>query len=183
MSEIICIGDDQPFALRLAETIDWCEGRLNLADPQRSLRSIELQPLLLARNRITVVHFLALKRHSLLTTKRISPITSSEDLRGGKLLCYFPDEEVWDGASQLASFGFFDDHDAPAWDTWVGLFEEDRRGLYLISWVPAELIAIAEQGLAVNAVECISWLEQTDLKLKRELTELGLINRGQTWWK
>jgi hypothetical protein len=70
----------------------------------------------------------------------------------GRLLIYAPDENVQDGASEYSSFGFFDSDDAPPWDTWVAY--ADRK---LLSWVPAELIDLAQTGIDVNVVECIRW--------------------------
>jgi hypothetical protein len=183
MNELSGIGDDKPFTLRLAETIAWCKDRWNPADIQHSLRSVDLQPYLLAGSRASMVHFLALKRSTLLRPTQIEPTATQEELLGGKLLCYFPDEGVWDSAAQWTTSGFFDDHDAPGWDTWVGLFEAGRRGSYLVSWVPSELKELVERGIAANPVECISWLEQTDVVLRKELEEIGLLNRDRIWWK
>src|SRR5438309_1197489 len=123
MSSIVGLGDDVPFEMRLAETIVWCQSRVRLDDPRGSLRSAELQPKLLSDTMSWTVHSVVLSRSSNVRDQKVKPITSSEQLAGGKLLICFPDEEVWDGASESASRGFFDRNDAPAWDTWVALFD------------------------------------------------------------
>ena len=75
------------------------------------------------------------------------------DSSSGRLLVYVPDENVEDGASEWLSLGFFDGCDAPPWDTWVAF--ADRT---LLAWVPAQMIKFAQEGIDVNAVECINWL-------------------------
>lgn len=175
MSEIFGLDDDVPFAMRLAETIAWCNSRFQLFDVQRSLRSIELQPNLLASSRAWAVKGVVMKRSNLLRKFSLTPVKTRDDLLVGGLLCYFPDEEVWDGASQAASYGFFDERDAPPWDTWVRLFSDINRGQYLVSWVPYDLKGIVKRGIEVNPVDCIGWLENEDLLLSKQLRELGLI--------
>ncbi len=105
----------------------------------------------------------------------LSPVTTQSQLAGGKLLIYFPDEQVLDGASEMASKGFFDMYDAPPWDTWVGLFH-DSRGTHLLSWVPPELIEFAEAGISINCVDCIGWASNINVELSRKLGEHGLID-------
>ena len=72
----------------------------------------------------------------------------------GSILIYTPSETVFDGASEVASEGFFDDHDAPPWDTWF-----HYRGGKLLSWVPSVLIPLAQAGIDSNCVQCIEWAE------------------------
>ncbi len=76
----------------------------------------------------------------------------------GSILIYMPHETVFDGASEVASEGFFDDHDAPAWDTWFHY----RKGR-LFSWVPSVLIPLAQAGIDANCVQCIDWAEPSVL--------------------
>jgi hypothetical protein len=175
MSDIFALDDDVPFAMRLAETIAWCNSRFQLSDIRRSLRNIELQPNLLAGSRAEVVRSVVFQRSNALRKSSLKPVKTRDDLMVGGLLCYFPDEEVWDGASQAASYGFFDERDAPPWDTWAGLFSDINRGQYLVSWIPYELKKLVNQGIEVNPVACIGWLENEDLLLSKQLRELGLI--------
>ena len=84
----------------------------------------------------------------------------------GRLLAYFPDENTSDGGAELASGGFFDVHNTPAWDTWVALFEDaSGRGPYLVAWVPPEWIDQVQAGIDVNPERCIEWLKDTDVTL------------------
>ena len=179
MKDIFALDDDVMFTMRLAETIAWCQARVQLTDIEHSLRSATLQP-------THELQFAWCFRHSLyvntvLRTREnalklsLAPVTTRYQLLGGRLLFYFPDEQVDDGASEVYSKGFFDSQDAPAWDCWVGSFLDDKRGQYIVSWVPATLIEIAAEGLAVNMVDCIGWLEDVKSPLSLQLKEFGLI--------
>jgi hypothetical protein len=102
--------------------------------------------------------------------KDIKPITSLE----GRLLVYFPDLNLSDGAAEQASGGFFDADNAPPWDTWLS-FVDDGEGsgldtrFYLIAWVPAAFVELAQAGIDVNPEQCIEWLYDTSTRAKAEL--------------
>jgi hypothetical protein len=78
----------------------------------------------------------------------------AQDLSGGRLLLYAPEENLADGASELASYGFFDVHNTPPWDTWV-----TYSGGTLLSWVPSPLFGLVESGIDVNIENCIRWMD------------------------
>src|SRR3954451_18824028 len=167
-----------PFELALAQTIAWCGPRADPADPAGSLRSTELRPQLLAAKREHAVSSLVTHRsYADAPTKAAVAVGSRDDLVGGRLLAYFPDEELSDGAAEVETRGFFDAFNAPPWDTWVGLFEDDRenRSPYLVSWVPPAFIDLASAGIWVNPEECIVWLDAADVPLSRTLRQRGLL--------
>jgi hypothetical protein len=95
-------------------------------------------------------------------------------LGGGRLLVYYPDEELADGAAEEASGGFFDVENVPAWDTWVGLYQDERGEDYLVSWVPPSFREIVGEGIRVNPEECIHWISETDVPLLAYLRSLGV---------
>jgi len=109
--------------------------------------------------------------------KAATPVQSAADLQGGRLLVYFPDEELSDGAAEAETAGFFDAYNAPPWDTWVSLLgdENDPSGPHLVSWVPPSFLELATAGIEVNPEECIRWVEDTDVPLRTQLRERGLI--------
>jgi len=109
-------------------------------------------------NRAELVERLAEKRASLLREMNVSPTVVSSNLAAGRLLIYEPDYTVEDAASQYMSKGYFDEQDAPPWDTWVCY--SDRQ---LISWVPPSLLGLVQAGIATNPVDCIRWLENAAL--------------------
>lgn len=110
-------------------------------------------------NREAIVEELSEKRATLLGERKAYPQSVALDLAGGRLLVYEPDENVEDGASQYQTKGYFDGCDAPPWDTWVCYFQRS-----LISWVPAQLLNLANDGIEVNCVDCIRWIDETLLK-------------------
>jgi hypothetical protein len=176
------IGNSFPIEMRLAETIKWCLAIANPLSPKDSLRSGNLQPEYVNNDidficsphwRVYNTAFLLDTRRKLLGHK-MSPVGSYEDLKGGRLLAYFPDETVWDGASEVASMEFFDVLDIPAWDTWVGLFTEKGRD-FIVSYIPESFIKFAQDGIDINCVSCIEWLEDTKTNLAKELLDKGII--------
>lgn len=168
-------GENMSFEICLAETIAWCQPRASQEDIRNPLRSSDLQPDLFNNNRVYMVRQIVQHRTTLTQHVELPSITKHPLLAGGKLLVYFPDEQLCEGASELASKGFFDVYDAPPWDTWVGVYH-DTRGLHLVAWVPPELIGLAEEGIYVNSTNCIDWLSNVNVELSRKLRERGLID-------
>jgi hypothetical protein len=172
VDEIVGRGDDKPVEVRLAQTIAWCEPRADLADPRGSLRDDQLSPPVLEPDRQATVRGVVSSRDWRPEVRAASPVSSAADLRGGRLLVYFPDEELSDGAAEAETRGFFDVNNAPPWDTWVGLFRDDeagRSGDYLVSWVPRLFVELVDRGIYVNPEECIRWLDSTNLAVAAHL--------------
>jgi len=170
-------GDSSSFEQRLAEAIAWCDGRAKARDPKSSLRTPSLHPGLLSPTRADAVRFVLNHRQVRLPTDRIQPIANGRGLTTGRLLCYYPDADLSDGAAELASKGFFDVENIPPWDTWVGLYGSDQRdrsyGVYLVSYVPEPLVRHASTGIDVNPESCIVWLRDADNSLTARLREEG----------
>jgi hypothetical protein len=111
------------------------EGLLAIADPgsidpplRRQLRSMAFRSYAASlfqpgESRTELVERLAEKRASFLREMNAYPSEVSSDLAGGMLLVYEPDDNVEDGASQYMSSGYFDELDAPPWDTWICSFD------------------------------------------------------------
>jgi hypothetical protein len=76
-------------------------------------------------------------------------------LVGGRLLVSVPQDSLSDGASYNEINGYIDCDDMSPWDTWV-CCEETA----VVSWVPAALIAIVNDGIEVNASGCLQWLNE-----------------------
>lgn len=173
MSRSVFAFDDVPFERRLAETIAWCASRVRADDPKHSLRTAEISPPLLARDRADAVHSVAVYRHGY--DRNLPAATGRESLRGGRLLVYFPDADLADGAAEVQSRGFFDIHNVPPWDAWIAL-ADDKPAVadvsfqqYVVAWVPPELIACAAAGIDVNPERCIAWLDESNVGARREL--------------
>lgn len=90
-------------------------------------------------------------------------------------MVYFPDEDLTDGAAEVASSGFFDVYSAPPWGTWVGYFEDGDTSsgrTYLLAWVPRSIIEAASAGIDVNPEKCIGWLADEDVDLRSILNAI-----------
>jgi hypothetical protein len=145
--------------LRLAETIAWCEPRVDLASPDRCLRSPETRPRVMQPSYAAGVRNVADNRQWAL---RPCP-DPRRDLAGGRILVYGPDEELADGAAEFETRGFFDVNNCPPRDTWLALTEfangERGRAAHLFAWIPPAFVAAAARGIFVNPEGCIQWLE------------------------
>jgi hypothetical protein len=175
------VGDDhlQDLIGRLRETTVWCSQYLDPAAPQSCLRPARLAPATLSRGRHAALDdvFRSRRQDMLAQPKR-----ETTSLARGRLLIYFPDAELTDGAAQAESREFFDVFNAPPWGTWVGYFEEkscDRdRSAYLLAWVPSEFVPLAEAGIAVNPEECIVWLKDASVGVHEIIAALDDDLRG-----
>jgi hypothetical protein len=142
----------------------WAKAKLHeLAPLAKQLRSPFLQPPDFTSGqtpavRRQIVEVLSEKRAEQLQRERRYPSAPLPGLSGGRLLLYSPDENLFDGAAQYSSKGFFDVDNIPPWDTWVCFTER-----YLVSWVPPQLLDLANQGIDVNPEQCILWAPDTDL--------------------
>ena len=92
-------------------------------------------------------------------------------------MVYFPDEDLCDGAAEIESKGFFDVYNTPPWDTWVGYFQDGgfkypMNRKYLVAYVPANLLALADAGISVNPEECIQWLDVEHVLLSNRLQNI-----------
>lgn len=170
------VFDKTPFEQRLAETIAWCALRVRADDPKHSLRDEGNRPSILERDRASAVQSVVGYRGNY--AGELPIIRGSESLLGGRLLVYFPDASLNCGTAEFESRGFFDVHNVPPWDTWIALAAEKRRASdgsidqYLISWVPAELVACVQAGIDVNPEQCIQWLDDTEVGARHELERL-----------
>lgn len=178
VESLVGLGDRVEFALRLAQVIAWCEPRGSIDDPACSLRSQELRPRVLEENRESIVRMVHSSRAYRREVRDAQPVARADDLKGGRLLIYYPDEDLADGAAEAETRGFFDGDDAPPWDTWVALFrdaETSQWADYLVSWVPAAFVELVQRGIDVAMVECIGWLDETNVAVASHLRANGIL--------
>jgi hypothetical protein len=99
--------------------------------------------------------------------------TASDAVSDGRLLAYVPSASVSDGASEQATQGFLDVDDAPPWDTWVTYIKDDTEPHgYIASWIPIVFVPLVDEGIRVNAMDCIWWLESRRPRLHEQLIQL-----------
>ncbi|HZR27583.1 MAG TPA: hypothetical protein VFA71_02285 [Terriglobales bacterium] len=94
------------------------------------------------------------KRAALLRSRQTNLPEAKSVEPAGRLLLYFPNENLADGAAQYSSNGFFDVDNVPPWDLWVHYSDST-----LVSWVPPELVTLAQSGIDVNLEACIRWAD------------------------
>jgi hypothetical protein len=83
---------------------------------------------------------------------KISPEEGLKLSTSGRLLIYYPHENLACGAAEVSSNGFFDVNNVPPWDIWVDFSERT-----LVSWVPPVFLEAAQMGIDVNPEACIRW--------------------------
>lgn len=86
--------------------------------------------------------------------------SESEGARGA-ILYFEPGLSIYDGASMVASGGYFDVENFPPADTWITYIAVDHSKPYLsgflLSWVPEELVDLVDRGITVDNSGSIRW--------------------------
>lgn len=149
----------QPLRERLAETVSWCSRRAEAADPGIALRTSPLSPPPATPWPETLR---AVAEQRLFHLGR-SWRRSQEPLGGGRLLVYFPTPPFSRGAARTASGGYFDERDAPPWDTWVAYVEESGQS-YLVAWVSPAVMGPVTAGIEA-AGRSLAWLDSAGVGL------------------
>jgi hypothetical protein len=157
---------------RLAETVIWCEG---IPDSE-GYRTKALRPSLFHEGRDDLVCDVGSARQRQLHYKKLSAPSRAPVIAPGRFLVYFPDENLCDGYAESVSKGFFDVDNLPAYDTWVSFFDDESSSqrssrCYLLCYVPVAAIDPANAGIEGNPEECIMWLEQSDVSIRRRVED------------
>jgi hypothetical protein len=154
---------------RLAETIAWCESRVDITKPESCFRSKELQPSInfdwhldqIQRN--SIIQEVSNLRQKMLQRDTQIQVTKTPNLALGKILVFEIDGTLSDSAAQVATNGFFTYENTPPWDTWFAHMSADflseNRFDILLSWIPREFFSLVEEGIYVNPEYCIFWLD------------------------
>jgi hypothetical protein len=187
MAEALHHPDDQKrFIERLTQTVAWCTAAGSLSLPDTSLRTCRpnCQDLASQSHQVFAV---AHQRWDRLRSIGRRDLIAVSDLRGGRLVAYFPDDNLSCGTAQHESRGFFDVDNIPPYDTWVWMVGNTRTydrtdgskgehdANYLVAWVPPDFIQLAIEGIAVNPEKCIVWLDTLDDEFARSLRRLDLL--------
>ena len=172
--------DDEDFFVRLREAVEWAVDHSQGTDPRRSLRTHHLSPQLLTADRACEVRAVSCYRTTSLGKRPHRAVRDPTDLKDGRLVAFFPDAQLADGAAEAETQGYFDLHNTPPWDTWVGLFRADRHAsgfeMYLVAYVPHRFVALAGGGGDICPDGSLMWLVETDVPLARELKARGWVH-------
>lgn len=139
------------FRERLAEAIAWCARRGEGGAPAASLRSLVLAPPP-AQGWAETCAAVIDQRHLLLGR---SWRRTLDPLGGGQLIRYRPTPPHSGGDARRASEDYFDERDAPPWDTWVCYVEQGETS-YIVAWVPPGALASVTAGLKAGQ-QALSW--------------------------
>ena len=174
------------FLESLSETVVWCEANASVSDPTGSLRNLEPEHQFLMSQGLEVFCVQNSRHHELWMMGR-RDIPLAKNLCGGRLLAYFPWDNLACGAAEKASRGFFDVDNIPPFDTWVWLVEEtktvtfpdgsptERQANWLVAWVPPAFLELARRGIDANPEKCIRWVDELDNPFCLSLKRLGLL--------
>lgn len=159
----------QPLLDQIAQAAAWCGPRADAAHPRSCLRTPSLAPRPLEPGYFAAVGTVLGSRRC-----RMGQAFVCKKPGRVRLMVYFPDADLSDGAAEVETDGWFDAFNTPPWDTWVGFFQDDRPGdafrvNYLVAWVPPAMEEIVARGIDVNPEGCIAWLEDTDCEIRRLL--------------
>jgi hypothetical protein len=144
----------------LSDAIEWC-ARRTAAEGRNRYRSRVLEPMHdigtctdhMDRIAVTVADVVR-RRRELLATERCANDTRSDGTIRGRLLAFFPNRTICDGVGRDETNGFLDGCNVPPWDTWVWLVDD-----FLVSYVPAEMVADTGFAIVATADESIVWLD------------------------
>jgi len=178
------IRDQREFIERLTETIAWCREVGSLSRPGTSLRTCKPTDLVSQDHQVSSVS--TGRRHRLWSAgkRNLSPAT---DLCEGRLVAYFPGDNLSCGVAEVESQGFFDTDNIPPYDTWLWIVRNLRtrdyadgtrsevEANYLVAWVPPDFIELASGGIAVIPEQCIEWLDTRDDAFVRSLRRMGFL--------
>jgi len=176
------------FIERLTETILWCQSEGSARQPRTSLRNFKPDVVDLLSQQTQVFSVcLARSRHPSLSGKRT--LSSITGLCGGRLLAYFPENDLADGCAERVSDGFFDVDNIPPYDTWVWMVRNTRtrkyadheqpeeEANYLVAWVPPDFIPLASCGVDANPEGCILWLDTMNDEFVQSLRRMGFFQQ------
>ena len=183
----VCTPGDLAYICQL-ETAQLA-GPRSAADPPISiLRTPALQPPDLLGEATTftarrvAIEMLAKARAFLLRERSAYPPAGKPQLGRGRFLLYSPDLSSQSGAALVASSGFFSWQDAPPWDTWIILVRQaaatsssDPTASYLLSWVPPNLVEVADAGIHACSEQGLRWVEEGDPAVIHFLRYAGLM--------
>lgn len=183
-SQPYCTSSLDRLRTALAETVAWCEARASAQDPLKSLRGLPDPVDVEERGHLglspaNLVWPTSSRRCDALKAAGLEVPSIEWGHLPGRLLVFFPDEETADGGAEAQTGGYFDIHNTPPWDTWVGFFDDlhetptgPTMRSYLLAYVPAVFVPHVGRGIFVNPEECIQWLEDSETALAALVKQL-----------
>ncbi len=156
---------------RIDKTIEWYYNNGGADQRTRSLRATptvnisDIGHLDDEKRKIAVDQVFAIRKTVLGPTSNregywnYSKVIKKDDSLRNRLVAYFPDQSIEDGAAEMESRGFFDKNDEPGWDTWVDFVMKPEFNSFLIAWVPPDMINNVEEGIKANIIGAVEWVK------------------------
>ena len=99
----------------------------------------------------------------------------------GRILVAEIYQTVLDGASEVQSKGFVDINDCPPIDTWFYKTLYDNYWIFF-AWVPKQYVELADNAVAVNCIDCLTWYEdwllrekENSIRFKQPDSKIGVL--------
>lgn len=139
----------------------WFRWKWNAADPQYSLRNIELiyDTYLFHDHHYDTVQDVIKSRLKILM--RVKQSLCIEP-KGGRILVYAPHSNTFDGLAEGETSGLFDVSDCPPWGLWVGCIQDEKGEPYILSWIPDALTEEVNGAMEVIMLNTLSWLSKLE---------------------
>lgn len=105
-------------------------------------------------------------RRQLLRQCESVPAVLKQDT-GGRVLALRIDSTMYDEVAAHLTNWYFDESDAPPWDTWIGLvacrnaIASDETFPVLLSWIPESELNLARTGIEGCPSGCLFWVSDT----------------------
>jgi hypothetical protein len=155
----------------------WCDEFIDYNAMAMSLRPPRLERSTLQRNRWDAIDEIADMRELDLPTE-----TEARPALHGRLLVYFPDGTLSDGAAAAKTSGLFDVNNAPPCGTWLGYFDDrtrdPNRSVYIVAWMPMRLVPIASRGIDANPEGCLCWLPDAHVRFREVAHAVAVVGAG-----
>ena len=160
----------EEFLKNLSETVAWCSSRPKPWNPIGTFRSPEIAPEFGSSTYKDWVSSVAWQRQSILGGTAGLP---DYLYMRGKILVYFPDENLCHGLEESETEGFVTVDNVPPWDTWIAYIYTKEEN-FLLSWVPDEFVNLVNSGIEVSPEECFNWLGIRAPDFKKEIEKVGI---------
>lgn len=162
---------DNRFRTRLSQTLAW----LNNAKPLtisnglvRRSSDLLVDEEFAADHPQAALEEIAAGRERLLVEAGMACQPSSRRPSGGRVLLLLTERNLKDGSAQGPSKGLIGEFNVPPCDCRIDFFEsldlpDGGKEPALASWIPEQLVALAQRAIDVNPEECLVWGDESAL--------------------
>lgn len=185
--------DKARFVQQFVETVIWCDKHFSNHNLRDSLRTPPDPIRLHSNDQHLIIEF----AHTTFLKKKLASDENFEtklkqlfEEKRGKLLLMYVSFTTCDGSSAIGTNHYIDNCDFMPWDSWVyinvetsktenGLPDRQHDILYILCWIPYQLIQLIDQAIEGSADRSFEWLENTqfDFEFLDEIKEIIEFNK------